>query len=333
MKKFIFYVGLVLALALLTINISHIRPANAGQETVNVYEDRTLIKSVVFVIGLNEYFINNNTSGVKMDAKPFIQNGRTFVPVRYLGNALGVTDNNITWDGGQKKVTLRLGSNSVEMVIGLARITTGGQARDIDVAPILNEKEGRTYLPARYIAEGLGFEVAWDEATQTVLCWPKGTTRPEVSAVQQHVKELVGKPEVVRELEGVLGVTTKPNGSYWWYEPTRNETFQNKDRSYFALRYNTENGLIGADISWATILPDKRNVELDLSPIEKVLNWRFPDQSDKVKEIMAYAWQVAERTRADAGNRLPWKDYYLEGQKVSVGSVGFNFVGVIISRD
>ncbi|MCL6478408.1 MAG: copper amine oxidase N-terminal domain-containing protein [Peptococcaceae bacterium] len=335
MRRLIIFTGIVLLLALLTINLKYITPAHAGQETVDVYENRQLVKSVVFVIGRNEYFVDGQVPGARMDARPFIKDGRTFVPVRYLGSALGVTGENITWDGGQKRVALSLGGNSVEMVVGVARITAGGQVKDIDVAPVLNESEGRTYLPARYIAEGLGYEVAWDEATQIVLCWPKGTQKPDISAVKQYLKESAGKPEAVRELEGLFGVNIQfDHGTTWGYAPTRTEQNNNRNRSYLDLYYDSEDGAIIVQACWATILSDIRNVELDLSPIEKVLNWKFPDQPDKVKEIMAYARQVAEKTReSDRTERAPWKEYYVDGCKVSIGSIGFNFVEAIITKN
>ncbi|MCL6478336.1 MAG: copper amine oxidase N-terminal domain-containing protein, partial [Peptococcaceae bacterium] len=63
-------------------------PAMADQ--VNVYENQKLLKSVVFKIGTPYYVVNGQKPGVKMDVAPFIENDRTFVPVRFLGNALGV---------------------------------------------------------------------------------------------------------------------------------------------------------------------------------------------------------------------------------------------------
>ena len=45
--------------------------AFANTEQVDVYDkERNLTKSVVFSIGLDEYFVDGNTSGIKMDAKP-----------------------------------------------------------------------------------------------------------------------------------------------------------------------------------------------------------------------------------------------------------------------
>ncbi len=42
------------------------------------------ITSADFVIGMNQYFINNQTPGVQMDVAPYIDasSGRTLVPVR-----------------------------------------------------------------------------------------------------------------------------------------------------------------------------------------------------------------------------------------------------------
>jgi len=343
-RRFSLFIVLILVLALITINLRHITPANAETRVDVLDQQKQLVKSVVFVIGLNQYYVNNQTPGIKMDARPFIKDGRTFVPVRYLGNALGVTDENIAWDGVQQKVRLTLGANSVEMVVGVPKITANGLAREIDVSPVLNDSEGRTYLPARYIVEGLGFEVEWDEATQTVLCWPRGEVKPEVDAVKQYIKELAGKPEIVRDLEGLLGVVTEPYRSSWSYSPAwekstwddaiRQEAEQNSGHSYFVFRYDTEDNCIVVDINWVRNLSDIRNVELDLSPIEKVLNWHFPNQPEKVKEMMAYAGQVAEKTRSSGRfERAPWKEYLINSYKVSVGSVGGCFVEAIIAKE
>lgn len=80
-------------------------PAMADQ--VNVYQNNQLVKSVVFRIGVSAYVVNNQTI-VKMDVAPFIQNDRTFVPVRFLGNALGVTDDRIVWDNPSQTAILKV---------------------------------------------------------------------------------------------------------------------------------------------------------------------------------------------------------------------------------
>jgi len=38
----------------------------------------------------------------------------------------------------------------------------------MDTVPILNKQEGRTYVPIRFIAEAMEYQVGWDEVTETV---------------------------------------------------------------------------------------------------------------------------------------------------------------------
>ncbi|MGB9859489.1 MAG: stalk domain-containing protein, partial [Moorellaceae bacterium] len=55
-----------------------------GEQTqVDIYENQQLVKSVIFIVGVNQYFVNGQTPGVQMDVAPYLDNDRTFVPVRY----------------------------------------------------------------------------------------------------------------------------------------------------------------------------------------------------------------------------------------------------------
>jgi len=182
MKKFIAF---VLFLAVAVIVVPWLHPAKAEQ--VDVYQDNQLVKSVVFKIGVPEYVVNGQTPGTKMDVAPFVENDRTFVPVRFLGNALGISNDNITWDNNTQTATIKGTKATLQMTIGKAQVVSNGQAKVIDVAPIL--KSDRTFLPARYVAEGLGYQVIWDEVTQTVVCWPAGEDKPDVSAVVDYLVE------------------------------------------------------------------------------------------------------------------------------------------------
>ncbi len=338
-KRFLLFIAFTIALALFVINLKHILPARAEQ--VDVYENQRLVKSVVFKIGVPYYVVNGQTPGVKLDVAPFIREGRTFVPVRFLGNALGLEDSKITWDNDTRTATMR-GKATLQMTIGKPRVISNGQAKDIDAAPVLTND--RTFLPARYVAEGLGYEVGWDGATQTVVCWPAGRPKPDVSAAVDYLNGVQqpqekpsgdGKPEIARQLEQMFGVAMKPNGSSWAYFPPREKTMREREYSYFVLSHTPETGHIGVQISWDLINSAIRNVEIDLSPIEKVLSWKFPDQPDKVKEIMDHARQVAEKTREVwvQWERLPNKTFYLDGYKVLIVSAGNAFVSAHISKN
>ncbi|MCL6635857.1 MAG: copper amine oxidase N-terminal domain-containing protein, partial [Peptococcaceae bacterium] len=132
--------------------------------------DTAQIHKAVFVLGQKSYFSDGQTR--EMDAVPFIQNGRAFVPVRYLALSLGVPEDKIIWSPSAQTVTLMKDGANVVMAVGGNIIYVNGRPREIDAVPVL--KDGRTYLPARYVAEGLGYEVAWDDSAQAVLIGPPG---------------------------------------------------------------------------------------------------------------------------------------------------------------
>jgi len=118
-----------------------------------------------FKIDSNIYQLNGVAK--VMDVAPYIKSGRTYVPVRYLAYVLGVAEADVVWDEGSQKVTLTRGDNVVELTIGSTTITVNGEAQTMDVAPEITN--GRTMLPARYVAEGLGYAVGWDPGSRTVL--------------------------------------------------------------------------------------------------------------------------------------------------------------------
>ncbi len=128
----------------------------------------------VFTVGQSNYVLNGQTCPT--DAAPFIQDDRMFVPVRYLGDALGVA---VGWSGNPGDQTVPLTRNTsptadfgVTLTIGSTMLTyqgsgvSPGSTRMMDTAPLI--RNGRAYLPVRYLAEAFGYTVAWDPASQTV---------------------------------------------------------------------------------------------------------------------------------------------------------------------
>lgn len=121
-------------------------------------------RAATFVIGSSEFTVNGNT--VEMDVAPYIKDGRTYLPVRYVSQALGVSDSNILWDATAQTVTLIKGDKVVQMKIGSKALLVNGVTINMDVPAEISSD--RTMLPFRFIAQALGATVGWDEATQTV---------------------------------------------------------------------------------------------------------------------------------------------------------------------
>lgn len=121
-------------------------------------------KSAKFVIGDTTFSVN----GIEytMDVAPYVKDGRTYLPVRYVAQALGVADSNILWDNATQKVTLIKGGTVVQLTIGSNVLLVNGAAITMDVPAEITSD--RTMLPFRFIAQAFGASVGWDEATQTV---------------------------------------------------------------------------------------------------------------------------------------------------------------------
>lgn len=125
---------------------------------------------VTFKLGENSYEINlgGQNQAQEADAAPFLQNGRTFVPVRHLALALGVPEAGIGWSAATQTVRLAGNGITVTMAVGDNILYVNDRPLQMDVAPLL-APPGRTFLPARYVAESFGYRVQWNEQEQTVV--------------------------------------------------------------------------------------------------------------------------------------------------------------------
>jgi len=101
-----------------------------------------------------------------MDVAPYIKDGRTYLPVRYVADALGVTEDNILWDPVTRSVTIFKGDRIAQMTIDSTTLLVNGVEINMDVAPEITN--GRTMLPVRWMTQALGAGIAWDAETQTV---------------------------------------------------------------------------------------------------------------------------------------------------------------------
>ena len=109
--------------------------------------------SVVMTLGSTEMLINNKVVDMK-DAAPFAKDNRTYVPFRALGEALGAK---VDYNKDAKTVTYTLGGTKIVMTLDSKTYTVNGAEKTMDVAPFA--KDNRTYVPVRFVGEGLGFTV------------------------------------------------------------------------------------------------------------------------------------------------------------------------------
>lgn len=123
---------------------------------------------IVFGIGRNEYITGYGK--MSMDAAAFLENGRAYVPVRFMAQSLGVAEERVAWSPSARTVNIFKDGINLFFAVGGNVLYINGRPLKMDAAPVL--RDGRTYLPARYMAEALGCSVEWDEGEQAVIITP-----------------------------------------------------------------------------------------------------------------------------------------------------------------
>lgn len=97
--------------------------------------------------------------------KPFIEKGRTFVPIRFISEKLGAK---VDWNDEERLVTITKGNNKVILRIDSLLVIYDGEETKYglsDVAPKIVEK--RTFVPLRLVSNALGVGIEWDQPTRT----------------------------------------------------------------------------------------------------------------------------------------------------------------------
>ncbi len=106
-----------------------------------------------------------NGKMISTDTPPYIQNGRTMVPLRFISEALGI---DVDWDGETRTVTVGEGDMQMKLVIDSDKITKAdGSTVTIESPAVI--KDSRTMVPVRAIAELSGADVDWNPETRTVI--------------------------------------------------------------------------------------------------------------------------------------------------------------------
>ncbi|MHB8070347.1 MAG: phosphate ABC transporter substrate-binding protein PstS [Candidatus Cryosericum sp.] len=102
-------------------------------------------------------------SSVTLDAAPFVADGRTMVPIRFVAEAMGAGVSYTTKaNGSVSQVSLGLPDSpvtlkAVTLSLTSTTATVNGEAVTLDATPVI--RQGRTFLPIRFIAEQLGAKV------------------------------------------------------------------------------------------------------------------------------------------------------------------------------
>ena len=121
---------------------------------------------VKLTVGSKTAYVNGKAE--TLSAPAINRGGRVLLPVRFLANAFGVSNDGIKWDAATRTATLKNDKVTIVVTIDAPSMTVNGETVALDSPAIISDSS--TYLPVRAIANALGVaneNIKWDAATNT----------------------------------------------------------------------------------------------------------------------------------------------------------------------
>ena len=138
-----------------------------------------------------------NAKELSFDAAPYIADGRVLVPMRGILDPLGYT---IHWQEHTQTVLAISKDTTISLPIHSKTAIVNGKQVPLDVPAEI--KNGRTFVPLRFLSENSGAEVTWNAKNQTVSIRSAVQEKsPQDSAVMIQTNRMQGS-----------GVVLSPNG-------------------------------------------------------------------------------------------------------------------------
>lgn len=151
------------------------------------------------------------------DTAPIIENGRTLIPLRACGEAVGAE---VNWDQASRTATAEINGLTVKFTIGSNVYTVNGYEYTTDVAPMMSG--WRTMLPIRAFGDAIGVGVSWDSYLRNVdidTPAPDAPTPGHPNGGDPEYSQLLLKYYVPSDPEKPLNGTYLadrfPNSDYW----------------------------------------------------------------------------------------------------------------------
>ena len=119
-------------------------------------------------IGSTDARVNDKPE--KLDWPPYIKDGATMVPARFVSTALGCIVDFLPKSKAVEEVFISKGTTQITLYIGKKKALVidqnGSKELTLDYPPEI--KNGRTFVPIRFISEIFGADISWDKDTQKV---------------------------------------------------------------------------------------------------------------------------------------------------------------------
>ncbi len=114
-----------------------------------------------------------NGTLVKTDREPFLYEGLTYVPIRFMGGALGAE---VFWEGQSSTAVISGGGKEIRLTKGEKGARVDGRFVPLDHGVML--VQDRIYVPVRFVAEEFSCRVDWEGESYSVNLEKDGVSVP-----------------------------------------------------------------------------------------------------------------------------------------------------------
>ncbi len=115
-------------------------------------------------------------SSEELGLAPFVTDGRTLLPIRFVSESIGWS---VEWDEATASAAITNGQRTVIFTENSPLALVDGEQKAMDVPP--HNLSGRLFVPFRFLAEALDYNVFWDESGLVVMS-PEPILDPEADA-------------------------------------------------------------------------------------------------------------------------------------------------------
>lgn len=218
-----------------------------------------------------------SATGVSID-------GRTLIPLRALGEALGAK---VDWNAAKQEIRIEKmlyqadsrgvvteSNRIIIMNVGSKQILKNGTGQDIDVAPqIIN---GSTMVPVRAVTDFLEATVSWDEASRTVTVQSSPADSSAGALKEQQDQQINMGSAIANRLEEInrqaeieaeqYKAENRPKGDMaaWGYSIASISTNKNPKAPSYGLKF-----LFYSNGTYADEETDLNQAEFRLSVVNK----------------------------------------------------------------
>lgn len=137
-------------------------------------------------IGSGKVFIHSAEQTVEQP--PVIENDRTLVPIKVIAEYYGF---DVDWNEQTREVTLKNSENTVKLTIDSNSYSVNGEEKQLDSPAVI--RNGRTILPIRAVAEGMGKQVSWDNEKKIILIGDELSVDSKTDLEKREIFDLIGQ--------------------------------------------------------------------------------------------------------------------------------------------